>query len=87
MIRAHILRYGMLATYQRWIHHGESLSDKEENDHFEDSSNNDEDDHTVRDSIMDEEGCMFFNVDRSTENDVEDKSDVNRGHFDNGIGL
>ncbi|KVH87372.1 hypothetical protein Ccrd_025414 [Cynara cardunculus var. scolymus] len=82
MIRAHILRYGMLATYQRWIHHGESLSDEEEQDHFEDSSNNDEDDHTLRDVIMDEKGCMFFNVDHSTENDVEDKSDVNRGRFD-----
>ncbi|KVI01698.1 hypothetical protein Ccrd_020023 [Cynara cardunculus var. scolymus] len=77
MIRAHILRYGMLATYQRWIHHGESLSDEEEHDHFEDSSNNDEDDHILRDAIMDEEGHMFFNVDRSTENDIEDKSDVN----------
>ncbi|KVI03327.1 hypothetical protein Ccrd_018373 [Cynara cardunculus var. scolymus] len=82
MIRAHILQYGMLATYQRWIHHGESLSDEEEHDHFEDSSNNDEDDDTLRDAIMDEEGRMFFNVDRSTENDVEDKSDVNRGRFD-----
>ncbi|KVH88051.1 hypothetical protein Ccrd_024566 [Cynara cardunculus var. scolymus] len=56
MIRAHILRYGMLATYQRWIHHGESLSDEEEHEHFEDSSNSDEDDHTLRDAIMDEEG-------------------------------
>ncbi|KVI11169.1 hypothetical protein Ccrd_010423, partial [Cynara cardunculus var. scolymus] len=82
MIRAHILRYGMLAIYQRWIHHAKSLSDEEEHDHFEDSSYNDEDAHTLRDVIMDEEGCMFFNVDRSTKNDVEDKSDVNRGRFD-----
>ncbi|KAI3746568.1 hypothetical protein L6452_09002 [Arctium lappa] len=53
-IRAHILRYGMLATYQRWIHHGESLTDEEEDDHFEDSSNKDEEDHTLRDAIVDE---------------------------------
>ncbi|KAJ9542478.1 hypothetical protein OSB04_028984 [Centaurea solstitialis] len=81
-IRAHILRYGMLEPYQRWIHHDESLSDEEEVDHFEDSSNNDEDDHTLRDAIVDEEERMFFNVDHSTENEVEDESDVSRGRFD-----